>query len=249
MNNPSEVDAEGASPSQFWDEWNREWRFRDSLDAFMQRQLDEAVVVARSAGLKNARILGIGCGTGWLENGLLEFGEAWGTDLSLATIQDGEKRFPGVNLLCGDFLNIDLPGPFDLVISADSLAQMADHEYCVERVADLLRPGGIFLLMTQNPWIWKRRSAYRLAPISGSVPHSPVEEWPDMRHIRQLLKPSFTIDRVLTMDPGGDMGILWWVENRLIAGAMERIVGRYRWERLLELAGLGRELIVVARRH
>ena len=53
----------------------------------MQRQLALAVGVAQGAKLDGARILGIGCGTGWLENGLLSFGEVWGTDLSAAAIE------------------------------------------------------------------------------------------------------------------------------------------------------------------
>src|SRR6185503_4377504 len=104
------------------------------------------------------RILGIGCGTGWLEEGLLTFGEVWGTDLSEAAIEEGRRRHPHVKLRCCDFLSADLPGPFDLIVSADSLVPMADHARCMQRVAELLRPGGTFLLMTQNPGIWARRS-------------------------------------------------------------------------------------------
>jgi hypothetical protein len=100
--------------------------------------------------------------------------------------------------------------------------------------------------MTQNPPVWERRSRHRR--VSDSVPHPDPHEWPDSKRIRELLRPAFDIERTTTIDPGGDMGLLWWVENDFVLGVMERIVGAYRWRRLLEVAGLGRELIVTARR-
>jgi SAM-dependent methyltransferase len=241
-----ERDFDAQASGRFWDRWNQEWRFRTSHDRFMQRQLAIAIGVAQNAKLDGARILGIGCGTGWLENGLLPFGEVWGTDLSSAAIEQGSKQHPQLNLRCCDFLRAEVPGPFDLVVSADSLVPMADHQRCVERVAELLRPGGRFLLMTQNPFVWARRSGHQL--VDASVPHVDPKEWPNLARIRGLLRRSFVIERVTTIDPGGDLGLLWWVENRFVRSFAGRIFGTYRWERLLEVAGLGRELVVIARR-
>jgi len=226
---------------EFWNEWNRTWRFRD-LDDFMQRQREVAVAVATVAGLRNARILDVGCGTGWLGNSLTSFGSVTGTDLSSEAISDGTSRHPNVELLCGDFLELDIAPPFDLVISADSLAHMHDPVACVRRVAELLRPGGTFLLMTQNRQVWRRRS--RLKPLGKGQ----IQVWPSLGRIRSLLRPHFGIDRVTSIDPGGDKGVLWWVENRYVRGAMGRLVGRQRWRSLLEAARLGRELVIVARR-
>jgi SAM-dependent methyltransferase len=231
---------------RFWDQWNREWRFGERLDAFMQRQLDIACAVARAERLSNARILGIGCGTGWLENGLQEFGQTWGTDIASSTIEEGRRRYPRVQLLCGEFPDVELSGPFDLVVSADSINPMREHERSLQRVAELLRPGGIFLLMTQNPKIWERRS--RHIPVPSCVPHSKPEEWLNLRRIRKLLDRSFVIERETTIEPGGDSGWLWWVENESVRALMGRVAGDYRWQRLLEVAGFGRELIVIARR-
>lgn len=231
---------------QYWNEWNRDWRFRDKFDGFMQRQLDTAIEVARNARLQDARILGVGCGTGWLEYGLLQFGEVWGTDLSPEAIAEGTHRHPGVRLKCCDFLRETLPGPFDLIVSTDSLSPMADYALCIKRVAELLAPGGTFLLMTQNPFVWTRRSAIRQMP--KEVPNSEPQRWPTRHAVHRLLAPCFDIRRVFTFDPGGDLGLLWWVENRGVQSLMQRIVGEYRWRRLLEVAGLGRELVFVATR-
>jgi SAM-dependent methyltransferase len=226
---------------QFWDSWNGAWRFRDGYDPFMEAQRQVALRVAARLP-KGARALDVGCGTGWLGNSIKDSAEIWGTDLSPSAIEDGKKRHPDVHLLCGDFLSLDLPGPFQLVISADSLAHMYDQEACVRRIAELLAPGGTFLLMTQNPFVWRRRS--RLQPLVQGQ----LQLWPSLGRIRTLLAPWFEIERVTSIDPGGDRGLLWWVENRWVRGAVGRLIGRQRWRSLLESLRLGRELVVVARR-
>jgi len=228
-----------------WDEWNSRWRFREDHDTFMAGQRDVAVSVARAAG-ENMRILDVGCGTGWLGQALLPFGRVWGTDLSADAIADGSRRYAELTLICGDFFEVDIPGPFDFVVSADALVHMPDYEAFMQRIAGLLKPGGTFLLMTQNPDIWRRRSLIRHAP--EWMPHARPEDWPSLGRLRTLLRSSFTIERVTTMDPGGDRGLVWWVENRYVRGGMSRLVGRERWRAILERAGLGRELVIIARR-
>jgi SAM-dependent methyltransferase len=146
----------------------------------------------------------------------------------------------------GDFLQLDLPGPFDFILSSDSLAPMSSYQACIDRIAKLLRPGGILLLMTQNPFVWTRKSTLIGAP--DGVPHASPKQWPTLRSLRGLLRPCFSIVDVMTICPGGDRGLLWWVEN----GAVERncawLFGQYRWRRILEIARLGRELVIIGRR-
>jgi 2-polyprenyl-3-methyl-5-hydroxy-6-metoxy-1,4-benzoquinol methylase len=246
----SHNDANPSPPeeaSRFWDTWNRQWRFRDDQDAFMQRQREIAVTVARDRELRGARILDVGCGTGWLGHALLSFGSVWGTDLSPGAIVEGSRRHPDLTLICGDFQEVALPGPFDLVVSADALPHMPDYAAFFSRVAGLVRPGGTFLLMTQNPFVWRRRHAIRHVP--SYLPHADPTGWPSLGTIRSLLQPAFAVEQVTTIDPGGDRGVLWWVENRYVRYAMQTLVGRMRWCSILERAGVGRELVVVARRN
>jgi 2-polyprenyl-3-methyl-5-hydroxy-6-metoxy-1,4-benzoquinol methylase len=231
---------------RYWDEWNRRWRSRENVDPFMERQRDIAVSIAGKTGSRDLRILDVGCGTGWLGNSLLSFGQVWGADLSADAIAEGARRHPRVSLICGDFLTVDIPGPFDLVVTADGIAHMPDHAACIARVADLIKPGGTFLLMTENPGVWQRRSTLR--PLPPSVPHARPEDWPSLSALRRLLRTAFTIQCVTSIEPGGDRGVLWWVENRYVRGGMSRLLGRARWRSLLESVGLGRELVIVARR-
>jgi SAM-dependent methyltransferase len=233
-------------PSGFWDTWNREWRFREDHDAFMQRQRDAAISVVGQRGQRDLRILDVGCGTGWLGNSLVPFGRVWGIDLSPSAIAEGTQRHPAMSLICGEFMDTDLPGPFDLVLSADALPFMPDHEAFFQRLTSLVKPGGMVLLMTPNPVIWRRRSKLRRLP--SCVPNADPVTWPSSARIQGLLKPAFIIEQVSGFDPGGDRGLLWWVENRYVRGGMGLLFGSARWRSLLERVGLGRELIIAARR-
>lgn len=205
----------------FWDQWNATYR-RGGLDYFMQRQLEEARKLAQRLRLNDARILEAGCGTGWLAHGLTSFGEVTATDLSPASVEEGRRRHPLVHLRCGDFLNIDLPDGFDLIVSADALAHMHDQQAFFRRVSEKLKPEGRFLLMTQNAFVWDRRSRLE------SLGHGQLQRWPSLKEIRALLAPDFEIEQIGSLVPGGDRGLLFWVENRYIRGAIGRLLGRKR---------------------
>ncbi len=226
----------------FWDGWNKQHRTGADLDDFQEAQRDVAVEVARRSGLAGARILDAGCGVGWLGAALTPFGEVTGTDLSAGAVAEGQRRYPGVHLVAGDFATVKIAAPFDMVVSADVIAHVPDQQAFVDRIAALLKPGGTFLLMSQNALVWNRVSYLRPRG------EGQIRDWPSVERIRALLAPAFTIRDVDSIVPGGDQGALWWVENRWVRGGMGRIVGRARWRRLLERSLLGRELVVTARR-
>jgi len=225
----------------FWNGWNAEWRSGE-LDEFMSRQRDVAVEWAGKLGRNDLRILDVGCGTGWLGASLRSLGRVTGTDLSSAAIADGMARYPGVDLRAGDFLSLALDGPFDIIVTADCIAHVADQPAFIGRCADLLCPEGLLILMTQNPPIWNRKSALKPAA------EGQLRDWPPLQRIRSMLRERFRIEHVGSIVPGGDRGALFWVENRWLRGGMRRLVGRKRWDGLLEKSMLGRELVVVARK-
>jgi SAM-dependent methyltransferase len=231
---------------QHWDAWNREWRFRDQLDPFMERQRQVAADAAHRLELHAATILEVGCGTGWLSHALRDFGRILAVDLSPASIEEGRRRHPGIELRCGDFLSMDVGGPFDFVVSADSLAHMQDYDRFFERIESLVKPGGAFLLMTQNPFVWRRRSRTRHP--TAHLKNARPPDWPSRKMIERNLGRAFDVLAISSIDPGGDTGVIWWVENRYVRKGMSLLVGRERWRNLLERAGLGRELVYLARR-
>jgi 2-polyprenyl-3-methyl-5-hydroxy-6-metoxy-1,4-benzoquinol methylase len=47
--------------------------------------------------------------------------------------------------MAGDFTDARLAGLFDVIISSDVIAHVADQQAYIKRVADLLRPDDTFL--------------------------------------------------------------------------------------------------------
>jgi 2-polyprenyl-3-methyl-5-hydroxy-6-metoxy-1,4-benzoquinol methylase len=224
--------------AEFWDGWNRHHRTED-LGEFAERQRDVAQgVIARKP--QRQVILDVGCGTGWLGESLSSWGEVTGTDLSEESINTGRKKSPHVRLISGDFSEIPFEEEFTFIVSSDVIAHVADQPLFVKKVAGLLKPGGTFLLMTQNPFVW-RRSSYLARQGDGQL-----RNWPSLERLRELLSPYFTIQGVSSIEPGGNRGVLFWVDNRL-----SRRVWRswHGWRNLLERAQLGRELVIEAIRN
>ena len=74
---------------------------------------------------------------------------------------DGARRYLDLDAFTWVFADLRgygrskaLDGPFDLVVSADVISHVGDQQAFVDRVTALLRPGGTFLLMTQNGPVW-----------------------------------------------------------------------------------------------
>ncbi len=209
----------------------------------MRSQQEEAVAVATRLGLRGARILDVGCGTGWLGSALQQWGDVTGIDLSPSAIEHGRRAYPGIRLLCGDLeTSPELGTGYDLVVTADVIGNIPDQEGFVRRLAELLRPSGTLLLMAQNPFVWSRCS--QLKPPKPGL----IRNWAPRARLRQLLAPWFEVGRVRTIVPGGDRGVLWPIGNRYARGVARRVLGDRAWNGFLEWAGLGREFIIEATR-
>jgi SAM-dependent methyltransferase len=237
MNDHPDVHAQ----IDYWDDWNSSYRFTDERSPLNERQLETAIGVCRSLGLRGAKILEIGCGTGWLLARLAEFGSVEGIDLSPAAIEWGRRQFPIVSLEQGDIMSSRHQGPYDLIVSSEVLPHVVDQRAFVERVARMLRPGGTFLLISQNGFVW-RRSSYLLPKQEGQI-----REWPSVTRIRELLGGLFRIERVSSIDPGGNRGVLR-VTRLLMNGKVRRVAPAFHRSasRVLERLLVGRDLVIVA---
>jgi hypothetical protein len=231
------------SADRYWEDWHSTWRFRDDLDPFMARQRDVALAVATSHGRSNLSILDAGCGTGWLGNALTPFGAGLGDGChgngrlgrSASLSRCDVRRWRFLRRSSFPTVRFDCDG-----------RRVSAFRSCASRsaFATLLAPNGTLLLMTQNPFVWSRR---QLEPFPSDVPNGRLDQWPTRRQILALLAPHFTVSHVTTLDPGGDRGVLWWVERRRVCAALHRLIGRQRFEGWLECAGLGWELVFIAR--
>jgi 2-polyprenyl-3-methyl-5-hydroxy-6-metoxy-1,4-benzoquinol methylase len=244
---PSAVKPDRELQEMFWNSWNSAHRsggreINEYTDAQLRTATKAAERAADAVAGRRMRILELGCGSGWLAAGLTRFGDVTGVDLSDAAIAYGKSAYPEVTLLVGDVLEADVVGPIDLVVSADVISHVADQQAFVDRVAALLRPGGTFLLMTQNGPIWRRNS--QLAPQQPGQ----IRNWPTLRTIRRMYVGRFSIVRVGTIHPVGDRGALRVINSRWISGPLRRVGLKPAWTRLRELARLGGELTIEARR-
>jgi SAM-dependent methyltransferase len=224
---------------QFWNSWNERWRTGE-LDYFMRRQAEAASSVARRLSGTQQHVLDIGCGTGWLGAELRQFGPVTGIDLSSHSLEVARSLHPDVTFVHGDFLTADLPSTYTLAVSADSFAHVYDQSAFIARVAALLQPGGTFLLMTQNRFVWDRRS--RLIPAAPGQ----LQYWPPLNHLKAELRPYFRVRRITSLDPGGDQGILRWVENQYLNRTIRAAHLWSVWVAILERLRLGRELVIEA---
>lgn len=222
----------------FWDAWNKTHRLKPP-DAFMARQREVAVQWATHT--RPLSILEVGCGTGWLCDSLRQYGGVTGIDLSPASIEEARGRFPGIRFFQGDFECMEFDA-HDFVISADVIAHVVDQERFVQKVAKWTRPGGTFVLMTQNPFVWNR-SSYLMPQGEGQI-----RAWPSLRRVACLLRPWFRIRHVSSIVPGGDMGVLRLANSKLVTGGLRRLIGPRLATELYEGALIGRELVVVSTR-
>jgi SAM-dependent methyltransferase len=94
----------------------------------------------------NKRTLDIGGGRNAFSS-LLPEGERWICDFGISA----ELRRPGVEVVEGDFLKVDLPqGHFDYITMFHALEHFNDPAAAVRRMESLLAPGGRILLEVPN---------------------------------------------------------------------------------------------------
>ena len=179
----------------------------------------------RRIGKHSPRMLDLGCGTGWLTAILAQFGPTTGVELSPLAINRAKEQFPDIEFFAGDFFEVPLErGVFDIVVSCQIIEHMDDRQRFVDLVADLLRPGGQLLLVTDNAWNIARWDPEAWARYAGDP--QPIQHRPTLEELRQVLATRFTVRRVRSILPGhGERGVL-------------RVAHSFRLAKLLKRAGL-----------
>lgn len=105
------------------------------------RRRELAVEVVRAHG--SPRVLDVGCGSGRVGEFVLDAGAAEyvGVDFSEPMLELAGERLgrygDGVRLLQGDFLEIDLEGPFEVVLALGFFDYIRDPEPFVRRMGDV----------------------------------------------------------------------------------------------------------------
>jgi 2-polyprenyl-3-methyl-5-hydroxy-6-metoxy-1,4-benzoquinol methylase len=235
-----------ADQRQFWNEWNTRYRGAEQvshLDTATIRRRDTALRWVAELGLSTPRILDLGCSTGWLTAQLATLGDVVGTDISDASIQEARARYPDIQFECANFLDADSRREiFDVVVSVDVLSCVADQSMFVERIRQVLRPGGYVFLATPNRFVYDRRDDVTPQG-AGQIRH-----WNYRHEVRDLLHDGFRIRRLTTLVPEGHRGILRLVNSYKINGALARVASASTLEKAKEKLGLGQTIAVLAQR-
>ena len=72
---------------QFWNEWNSSTR-EQRLDKVSREQAAVVCSWLRALDLKDARLIEVGCGAGWLSPQLASFGQVVATDLAAEVLDN-----------------------------------------------------------------------------------------------------------------------------------------------------------------
>jgi 2-polyprenyl-3-methyl-5-hydroxy-6-metoxy-1,4-benzoquinol methylase len=238
---PSPVEPSISEQTRFWNDWNASTRAH-RLGEVPERQRQVLESWFKSMPRRGREILDVGCGTGWLEPTLLDFGSVTATDLAGEVIAQARERCPNVTFLAGDFLTLPLPEQsFDVAVCLEVLAHVVDQREFVARIATLLRPGGILMLSTQNRPVLEH---FNRIPPPGV---GQVRQWVDRRELRALLEPEFQVHQLFTVTPLAGRGIMRYINSQRVNRPVRKVAGD-RVEHLKERLGFGWTIMCRAQR-
>jgi 2-polyprenyl-3-methyl-5-hydroxy-6-metoxy-1,4-benzoquinol methylase len=228
-----------AGDVQIWDKWNSTYRI-GRLDQPSKVRLSEILAMMADLKIQGARILEVGCGTGWLSDKLSEFGKVTACDLGSKIIDFAQETYPHVDFHSGDIHTLDLPvNTFDVIVTSEVLSHVADQPAFMTRLAQLLKPGGYLLLTSQNKFVFERTA-------NVSPPDGWIRRWVTMKMLKNLLRPEFKLRHATTLEPEGHLGVLRLINSARINHYCSAAFGADRVKRLKESAGFGQSLFVVA---
>src|ERR1700687_5845291 len=107
---------------QIWDDWNLKYRL-GRLDEPSKRRLLEIGAAMADLKIRDARILEVGCGTGWLSTKLSEFGPVTAIDIGEKIIELAQGNYPQIDFRSGAVHTLDLPvNFFDVIVTSEVLS-------------------------------------------------------------------------------------------------------------------------------
>ena len=137
------------------------------------------------SGIRNKRVLEIGCGTGRHTKRLIELkNTVVGVDISAGMLKKARQKInnPNVFFIEGDILNVKIPNaPFDSIVMSLVLEHILDLNRFFNRSAELLKAGGSFLFSEIHPERTKAGTMAHFKQTNGdefyleSRPHTELE--------------------------------------------------------------------------
>ncbi|MGA9465819.1 MAG: class I SAM-dependent methyltransferase [Terracidiphilus sp.] len=228
-----------ANDVQIWDKWNSTYR-QGRLDEPSKVRLRTIDAAMSELKIQDAKIMEVGCGTGWLSAKLSDYGHVTACDIGKEIIETAQKNYPQVKFHSGAIESIELPtNYFDVVVTSEVLAHVPDQTAFIERLGLLLKSGGFLLLTAQNKYVFERTA-------NISPPDGWIRKWVTMKTLKGLLRERFSIWRATTLEPEGHLGLLRVVNSSRVNHYLNAALGAERVKRLKERAGFGQSLFVIA---
>jgi len=231
-----------AEQKEFWNWHWQHWQDRKTVNEWKQTRHERVLAFLASLSLHQPAILDVGCGPGWYTDTLRRFGPVTGIDLSEEAITIAKSRFPEIHFIAGNFYELALQNQFDLVVSQEVIDHVEDQPKFVQRAAQVLKPGGHLILSATNKFVMDR--------VGDSFPEQPpqhISRYMDRRTLKRMLQPYFSWIRSETIIPLGHEGILRAVNSPKVNRLIGTFIPTRRLDRVKEIAGLGYQIIVVAK--
>lgn len=156
---------------------------------YLQRLEWELLAALAAAGvdLPRARVLEVGCGSGYFAHRFAEYGAAHvaGVDLIDSRVRAALERYPELELVAGDAAELPwADGAFDVVAQLTCLSSILDagvRAAVAREMWRVLRPGGVVLsfdMVRPHPLLRAlRRARTRGAPAAGTrTATTPIEQ-------------------------------------------------------------------------
>jgi 2-polyprenyl-3-methyl-5-hydroxy-6-metoxy-1,4-benzoquinol methylase len=215
---------------RYWNGWNARAREHGQDRVALEQA---RVVEGWLQGRRELSILEAGCGAGWMSERLAAFGSVVAMDQADEVVRRAQQRVPTVRFEVGDLLTDDLGSGYDVVVSLEVLAHVADQARYLSRLREALVPGGQLLLATQNKPVLTRLN--RIPPPGPGQ----LRRWVDRAELRELVEAaSFTVQEMFVITPQSNRGL-----TRVLAKA-----GRVtRTDRALARLGFGWTIMLSAR--
>jgi 2-polyprenyl-3-methyl-5-hydroxy-6-metoxy-1,4-benzoquinol methylase len=217
------------------------WENAEAISAWSAQRATKLLSLLRSLPLERPTILDFGCGTGWFTEQLSRFGVTTGIDFSEKAVAKAKLCYPHITFVVGDVLKVSLPEEhFDVVVSQEVIEHVEDQVRYLEQAARFLKSGGYLILSTPNKFVMER--------LTVTWELQPIEQWLDMKELKHLLRPQFSVIKTTTVLPMGDRGVLRPVNSRKLNNLLRLLISDKRLETLKQRAGFGLNLVVLARK-
>jgi 2-polyprenyl-3-methyl-5-hydroxy-6-metoxy-1,4-benzoquinol methylase len=169
------------------------WRDPLFINLYLGKIIDGYLDLLNKYSSKNARILDVGCGAGYMALELARNGfHVDAFDISSACIREAQKVLDenpykdGFGSLSYKVMPLDeASGEYDVVLFSVSLHHMTDLEAALEKASSLLKSGGCILCYEPCHDLWTKKDAAQVLLIRGLL--TLTNNWYDQDELATFL--------------------------------------------------------------